>query len=367
MSLGTGEAAPIPLAGNCHLCKKRMPLIEPASYRAPLGFRNPWTQTLYPALFRKVSGVCYRRERLDLPDGDFLDLDWSETGSNRLVIVLHGLEGNARRPYVKGMVRAFNRAGWDALGFNFRNCSGTPNRLLQSYHIGATGDLAWLVERLAASARYACIALVGFSLGGNVVLKYLGEQGSRLPSVVQAAVAFSVPVDVVDANREIRKPRNRLYVWRFMQSMNAKIEQKRRRFGDQLFQPGRPARNFDEFDEWYTAPIHGFSSAHDYWTRNSSIRFLPDIRVPALLINAEDDTFLGPACYPTALARRHRYLHLEIPRHGGHVGFVRFGHRGLYGSEQRALTFVHEVLGLRKPQILVKRKGHSNKEAAGVG
>lgn len=344
-----------------------MPLVEHASYRAPLGFRNPWTNTLYAALFRKVSGVHYRRQRLELPDGDFLDLDWSRIGSRRLIIALHGLEGSARRPYVMGMVRAFNHAGWDAVGINFRNCSGTPNRLLQSYHIGATGDLAYLVEQLAASARYTCIVLIGFSLGGNVVLKYLGEQGSQLPCAMQAGVAISAPVDVVDANREIRKWRNRPYVWRFMRSMNAKIEQKRRRFGHQLFEPARPARNFDEFDEWYTAPIHGFSSAYDYWQRSSSIHFIPYIRVPTLMVNAADDTFLGPNCYPTALARPHRHFHLEIPRHGGHVGFVQFGHNGLYGSEQRALAFVHELLGLRKPQILVKRRGRSNKEAAGVG
>ncbi len=344
-----------------------MPLIELSSYRAPFGFRNPWTNTIYPALFRKVSGVQYARERVELPDGDFLDLDWSRTGSRRLVIVLHGLEGNARRPYVMGMVRAFNRTGWDALGFNFRNCSGTPNRLLQSYHIGATADLDRLVGRLAAAGRYDCIALVGFSLGGNVVLKYLGERGSALPSVVQAGVAFSVPVDVVDANREIRKPKNRLYVWRFMQSMNAKVEEKRRRFGDQIFRPTHPACNFDEFDEWYTAPIHGFASALDYWTRNSSIRFIPDIAVPALLVNAADDTFLGPNCYPTALARTHRRFFLEVPAHGGHVGFVQFGTGGWYWSEQRAVAFVHEVLGYEKPQFLVKTAKGMNAQPLRMG
>ncbi len=326
-----------------------MPLIEPSTYRAPLGFRNPWTNTIWPALFRKVKGVHYERERVELPDGDFLDLDWSRVGSRRLVIVLHGLEGNARRPYVMGMVRAFNRAGWDALGFNFRNCSGTPNRLLRSYHIGATEDLDWLVRQLAREGTYDCIVPIGFSLGGNVVLKYLGEQGAALPAIVQAGVAFSVPVDVVDANREIRKFKNRLYVWRFMQSMNAKVEEKRRRFGDRVFRPPHPARNFDEFDEWYTAPIHGFASAHDYWTRNSSIRFIPEIQVPALLINAADDTFLGPRCYPRDLARSHRHFHLEVPEHGGHVGFVRFGHQGIYWSEERAVTFVHEVLGIEMP------------------
>ncbi len=319
-----------------------MPLIEPSTYRAPWGFRNSWTNTIYPALFRKVRGVQYQRERMELPDGDFIDIDWSRVGSSQLAIVLHGLEGNATRPYVKGMVRAFNRAGWDALGYNFRNCSGTPNRLLQSYHIGSTQDLSWLIRQLAAGLIYECIVLVGFSLGGNVVLKYLGEQADHLPAIVRAAIAFSVPVDVVNATHQIHKSCNRLYVWRFMQSMNAKIEQKRRQFPGQVHQASRPARNFYEFDEWYTAPIHGFTSALDYWKRNSSIHFIAKISIPTLLVNAQDDPFLSPSCYPRQLAIAHSYFHLETPPHGGHVGFVSFGAQGEYWSEQRAVLFAQQ-------------------------
>lgn len=325
-----------------------MPLIRKSDYRARGLFRNGHINTIFPALFRKVEGVHYERERWNTPDGDFLDLDWSasSTGHSRgkLLVLLHGLEGNADRPYMRGMARFFNRKGWDAVGMNFRGCSGAPNLQLRSYHIGETGDLKWVLGRILESRGYHTIALVGFSLGGNVVLKYLGENGEGAPPEVRCGVAFSVPCDVMSANAEIDKWKNWLYRQRFISSLNAKIREKAHRFPEALSLPELMPRNFRQFDGSFTAPIHGFRDAEDYWTSNSCLRFLPGIRRPALLASARDDSFLSAACYPFRLAERHPHLFLEAPRWGGHVGFVSSGPAGAYWSEQRAFQFVREAV-----------------------
>ena len=321
-----------------------MPLIKKSAYRARGPFRCAHVNTIFPALFRKVPGVHFERERVDTPDGDFLDLDWSVQGSRRLAILLHGLEGSAARPYIRGMARYFNQRGWDALGFNFRGCSGEPNRKLRSYHVGETGDLKWAISTILGRENYETIALVGFSLGGNVVLKYLGENGDEVPAEVRCGVAFSVPCEVVSANEEIDKWHNGLYRRRFIKSLNSKVKEKALRFPEALRLPKPMPRNFREFDGRFTAPIHGFRDAEDYWERNSSLPFLPAIRRPALLVSARDDSFLSPACYPYQLAAGHPHLFLEAPRWGGHVGFVSSGPDGAYWSEQRACQFVEEMV-----------------------
>ena len=321
-----------------------MPLIRKSAYRARGPFRHGHINTVFPALFRKVKGVPFERERVDTPDGDFLDLDWSVRGSRRLALLLHGLEGSAGRPYIRGMARYFNHNGWDALALNFRGCSGEPNRKLRSYHVGETGDLKWAISMILDQRDYESIALVGFSLGGNVVLKYLGENSEEVPAQVRCGIAFSVPCDVMSANREIDKWQNYLYRYRFIKSLNAKIREKAFRFPEALRLPEQMPQNFHQFDGRFTAPIHGFKDAEDYWTRNSSLRFLPAIRRPALLVSAADDSFLSPVCYPFQLAEQHPHLFLEVPRWGGHVGFVSSGPGGAYWSEQRAYQFVKEVV-----------------------
>ena len=321
-----------------------MPLIRKSAYRARGPFRYGHINTVFPALFRKVKGVTFERERVDTPDGDFLDLDWSVRGSRRLALLLHGLEGSAGRPYIRGMARYFNHNGWDALALNFRGCSGEPNRKLRSYHVGETGDLKWVISMILNQHNYESIALVGFSLGGNVVLKYLGENSEEVPAQVRCGIAFSVPCDVMSANREIDKWQNYLYRYRFIKSLNAKIREKAFRFPEVLRLPEQMPQNFYQFDGRFTAPIHGFKDAEDYWVRNSSLRFLPDIRRPALLISAADDSFLSAVCYPCQLAEQHPHLFLEVPRWGGHVGFVSSGPGGAYWSEQRAYQFVKEVV-----------------------
>jgi predicted alpha/beta-fold hydrolase len=317
-----------------------MPIIPNSSYKASGMFRNAHVNSIYPAFFRKVEGVNYKRERMDTPDGDFLDLDWSKVGSRSLLIALHGLEGSADRPYIRGMTRYFNDQGWDALGLNFRGCSGEPNRLLRSYHVGETGDLKFVLQHALQTGSYERVGLVGFSLGGNVLLKYLGEDPGQVPDEVVGGVAFSVPCDVKSANTEIDRWHNWHYRKRFLDDLNRKMEEKARRFPDQLQLPQQMPRDFREFDDVFTAPVHGFDSAEHYWTSSSAIHFIPDIERPALLVSAADDSFLSERCYPFRLAKSHEYFHLEVPSYGGHVGFVTRHPKGYYWTEQRAYEFL---------------------------
>ncbi len=167
-----------------------MPIIRPSSYRPPLFFNNGHLQTIYPNFFRHVTDVGYLRQRVSTPDGDFLDLDWSPVGGARVAVLAHGLEGNSTRSYVLGMVRALNRHGWDAVVWNFRGCSGEPNNKVRFYHSGDTRDLRTVLTHVLQSGRYEKAALIGFSLGGNVILKYLGEQALQLNPKIRAAVVL---------------------------------------------------------------------------------------------------------------------------------------------------------------------------------
>jgi uncharacterized protein len=323
-----------------------VPIVTESNYRAPRFCTNPHVQTVMPTIVRKVLGVNYRRERIETPDGDFLDLDWSRVGSRRLVLVLHGLEGDAGRPYMMGMVKALNRRGWDALGLNFRSCSGEPNRKLRMYHSGETEDLNTVISHARASGTYAGIALVGFSLGGNVILKYLGERGSTVPQLIKGAVAISVPCDLKGCSVRMKEFQNRLYLMRFLKLLHRKIVAKSLIMPEDISDAGyEQIRTLEEFDDRYTARFHGFIDANDYYAKASSGPFLKAISVPTLVINASDDPFLADSCFPRAQATENPHLFLEIPRNGGHVGFLTFNHDGEYWSETRAASFLADVLG----------------------
>jgi len=318
-----------------------IPLHQPA-----LPFRHPHLSTIYPTLFRRVPLVSYERERITTPDGDFLDVDWSRVGSTRAALVIHGLEGDSYRAYMQGMVRALNRRGWDVAALNLRGCSGTPNRRLRFYHSGATEDVETAVAHVRALS-YRTLALVGFSLGGNLVLKYLGERGTAVPSAVQAAVALSVPVDLLGCADALERPGNVVYRWRFLRQLRAKVEAKAAQFPEALSTAAfAHIRSLRDFDEHYTAPIHGFAGATDYYTRASSLPLLPSIAVPTLLVNAANDPFLSESCYPETIAARHAALTLSTPRYGGHVGFVEPNPAGDYWSETTAGLFLQQVLNL---------------------
>lgn len=322
-----------------------MPLIEKSTYRPDWLYRRAHAATILPTLLRRVPAEACARERMSTADGDFIDLDcWWRDGAERpgsghpTVVLCHGLEGNARRQYMLGMARAFGRRGWNVVGYNYRGCSGEPNRQPWSYHSGATGDLREVLEHVQRPDR-PVRALVGFSLGGNLILKYLGEDPDRVLPSVAAAVAFSAPVQLEASARELARLGNLAYSRRFLVRLAAKMRAKAALFPDQVdIRRLSEVRTLQDFDELFTAPLSGFAGAADYYRRCSARQFLPGIRVPSLLVNALDDPFLGPECYPHQEARASGSFHLETPRHGGHVGFRAPG--GEYWSERRAVEFV---------------------------
>lgn len=314
-----------------------MPLID-SQFTSPWWLRNGHAQTILPVLWQRKHALAPVRERIELPDGDFIDADWLRAGAPRLAILSHGLEGSSRNGYMRGTSAALHAAGWDVLAWNYRGCSGEPNRLLRFYHAGDTGDLGFLVARAAQS--YARIALVGFSLGGNVTLKYLGEAPPH-PAVC-AGVAVGAAVDLQSCVRRLdRLWDNRLYLRNFLGPLLARIEAKARVFPGALDTAHlRTIRGIEEYDDRYAGPIHGFAGADDYYARCSARQFIPRIAVPALLLNARNDPFLSPACFPVAEAEASACFFLEAPADGGHLGFLDL-RRGLAPwSEARIVEFL---------------------------
>ncbi len=321
-----------------------MPIVKSSEYSAALFFRNAHAQTVYPSVFRKVDGIFYSRERIHTPDDDFIDVDWSRVGARRLTIALHGLEGDSGRSYMRGMARAINRRGWDAMCLNFRGCSGEPNRQARMYHSGETGDLSLVISRVLADDQYDDLNLVGFSLGGNVVLKYLGERGSGIDKRIRGAVAISVPCDLGSCSIRLQELGNWAYSRRFLKMLRRKLTEKKTLYPDVMdISTLDSVKTLSEFDDRFTAPLHGFRDARDYYQRSSSKQFLGGINIPCLLLNAADDPFLTPECFPHDEARSSSSLYLETPRHGGHVGFVSFDANGEYWSETRATQFLAET------------------------
>jgi len=318
-----------------------MPVIAVSSYRPPRALPGGHVQTLFPALFRRVGRVTTEAERLELADGDFLDLQWRRSGARRLAVLCHGLEGSATATYIQGMAGALARRGWDVLAWNFRGCGGERNRLARFYHSGATEDLRAVVAHALASHPARRIDFVGFSLGGNLLLKYLGEATGELPDRLGRAVAFSVPCELACSAAALARPQNTLYMWNFLRGLRAKVRAKQPDFPRRIVLDGlQTIRTFAEFDDRYTAPLHGFRDAADYWERCSSRRFLAGIRLPVLLVNALNDPFLGPRCFPHAEASASRWLVFESPAGGGHAGFPAAGNDGEYWSEVRAAEFL---------------------------
>lgn len=309
------------------------------NYSPPFLLFNPHLETIYPALVRRVSLQPYTRERITTPDNDFLDLDWLRQGSQKLVIVSHGLEGNTHRAYIKGMARVFFQNGFDVLTWNYRGCSGEMNKQLRFYHSGATDDLHTVVDHALSQQTHQEIYLVGFSLGGNLTLKYLGENRTRT-SLIKKAVAFSVPVDLHTSCIQISKPGNWVYSNRFLKSLKKKVLEKAQFIKELDINGLDQVKTLMEFDDHFTGPVHGFKNAIDYYQQSSALRYMSGISVPTLLVNAKNDPFLSPECFPVEQFAQHDFIQIETPKHGGHVGFARFNHDNIYWSEERALRFI---------------------------
>lgn len=298
-------------------------------------------ETIIPSLFRKVKLTPTEKERISTPDNDFLDLDWHRVGSDTLIIISHGLEGSSKSQYVVGMARYFNKNKIDALGWNFRGCSGEINSTLKFYHSGATYDLETVVSH-AIRKGYANIALVGFSLGGNLTLKYIGENPQRHKEIF-SVVAFSVPLDLGGGSDEIAKPKNKMYTNRFLRKLKRKLKEKHKIFGDKFPLNGvDDIKDLRSFDNIFTGPLHGFKNADDYYAKSSSLFYLDYINIPTLIVNAINDPFLPESCYPREQLKNHTSIWFETPSHGGHVGFMPAAKDGSYWSERRAFEFIKE-------------------------
>lgn len=296
------------------------PKIIPGAFRPAWWLPGGHLQTLWPALLlRPIPPTAARRERLELPDGDFIDVDWVGK-QGPIVVVLHGLGGSSDSHYARGILRAVALRGWRGALMHFRGCSGEPNRLPRSYHAGDTGDLDMFIASLREREPHTPLAAAGYSLGGSVLLKWLGEQGANAP--VKAAVAVSVPYDLADAATRLRRGFSRVYERRLLRCLQQSFAQKCARLP--LPWDGRDIasiKSLREFDERVTAPLHGFRDADDYYTRAACRPYLAGIAAPTLLIHAADDPFMSPGVVPGAKELSGSTL-LELSPHGGHVGFV---------------------------------------------
>lgn len=311
-------------------------------------FRPAWwlpgahLQTLYPSLFRPRKAPPLTRERIEFPDGDFVDLDWTPQTDGMVVLILHGLEGSIESHYTGGMLSALFRNGYTAGLMYFRGRSGEPNRLPRSYHSGETGDLDFVIQQLCRNYPEDKIAVIGYSLGGNVLLKWLGERGSTAPVVT--AVTVSVPFDLNSAALNLERGLSRIYQRHLLKKLRESVVAKSRQHAVP-FPVERLAelRTFRQFDNAITAPLHGFSGVDDYYEQSSSKQFLQHIAIPTLMLQARDDPFLPETALPDE-ADLSNTVTLEVSRRGGHVGYVAGWNpwRPAYWLEQRILQHLAE-------------------------
>ncbi|HAZ13834.1 MAG: hypothetical protein A2X86_14435 [Bdellovibrionales bacterium GWA2_49_15] len=326
-----------------------MPLVE-SKYVSPWVFKNPHLHTLYPYFFRKVYGVKYVRQRLELPDGDFLDLDWSKACGKHLVLLAHGLEGSSKQPYVLGMAKILNEKGIDVVAINFRSCSGELNRLPRFYHIGDTEDLRFVAKWIEHNTSYKSLSLIGHSLGANIILKYLGEEADNRSLLLDKAITFSCPVDLKASCEKIGSAENVFYLRNFLHTMKAKLRHKiNLGFFNELHIDCERALYVNDIQSWddlITAPLHGFVDHEDYYEKASCRTYLCKIKIPCLLINALDDPLLSSGCFPREIARSNDFFHLETTTNGGHAGFIPANilnqNNEFYWSEWRALEFLQQ-------------------------
>jgi uncharacterized protein len=321
-----------------------MPVLPTADYQSPFYLPNGHWQTIVPSLFRKIKNFEYQRERLELPDGDFLDLDWSKNGTKRLVILTHGLEGSSDRHYTKGTAKAFSENAWDVLAWNCRSCSGEMNRTTKLYYHGETNDISKVVHHALQQSDYQTIVLIGFSMGGAMSLNYLGRRND-IPKEVKSAIGFSMPTELGTSVELIHEHSNKLYHDRFLKKLKEKIAYKAAQFPNEIdATPLEKIKTLKAFDFYYSAPMNGFASPKDFYFYSSAYYVLDQIKVPFLICNAQNDPLLTPECSPEHLAKKLPNCHLEMTKTGGHVGFYPYQKKYSY-MEVRALRWV-ESLGL---------------------
>ena len=319
-----------------------VPVITSKYSKKPKFLINGHFETIVPSLFYKVDDVVYERERMELDDGDFLDLDWIRRGNKKLLVLTHGLEGNSERHYIQRPAKFFSAKGWDILAWNNRSCSGEMNRLPRFYHHGATEDIAAVIER-GMRESYEEVVLIGFSMGGGMQQKYLGE---RTPDKrIKGAISFSVPCNVLDSADQLAKKGNRFYERRFVRKLKEKILKKSKLMELPIdLEELKNVKTFRELDRAFTLKVHTeYDDAEDFYSKITSDQYLPDIKLPLLIVNAWNDPMLGDLCYPLELAQESSNIHLETPEIGGHVGFTLPRNHWSY-MELVADRFISEVI-----------------------
>lgn len=324
-----------------------MPILT-SDFNPSLPFKNGHFNTVYRPLFMKDT-IQYQRKRITTWDADFIDLDFSIVGSKSLVLLIHGLEGSSESNYMVTTSNHLNKNGFDTVCMNLRGCSGEDNLLLETYHSGKTDDVNFIVNYLSENYQYENIIITGFSLGGNLTLKYLGEFAD-VHSKVRGGIAVSVPVDLTTSQAELNKLKNKVYLNEFLRTMKLKLLEKAEKFPDfnlnknLLFK----ASKFRHLEKQYTVPVFGFESSEDYWQKASAKPFIPEIKVPTLLINALDDSFLSEECYPTKEAKNMNNFYLLTPNYGGHVGFMSsFTNTENYWLENQITQFIQKTIGIK--------------------
>ena len=318
-----------------------MPILDSSYTKPPFYLVNGHLETIVPSLYRKIEGVTYQREKIDTPDGDFLHIDWSRVGANQLLIVSHGLEGDSNRHYAKALVKLFNQKGWDVLVWNNRTCGGEINLKPILYHHGASYDLDTVVNHVLKTATYQNISLAGISMGGAQTLKYLGEKSASLPASLKKAAVYSVPCNLPSSADTLKLWSNLFYKNRFLGKLKKKMALKAEQFPDLIdFELLQRVNSFDEFDTYFTAKLHGFKDAKDFYQSVSADNWMPQITIPTLIINALNDPLLGEKCYPIKLAESKSEIFLEMPKRGGHTGFT-LANQEFTWAENRFFEFLN--------------------------
>lgn len=323
-----------------------MPVIRESNYEAPYLLSNQHLATLLPNLMRWGPTVKYTEERIELLDGDFLDLCWSTIGSDRVAVVTHGLGGDTSKPYVKGIVRALNEQGWDAVAWYLRGAGKEPNRLPRFYHGGDTPDLDAVIAHAIQKNGYKKVTLVGFSLGGNITARYLGEKGYDVPAQITSSVVVSAPSDLKGSADHLSTGPRVLYMKFFVSLYKKRMRAKHKLMPDRLdISRLDEIRTFRDFDNRYNATWYGFPDADTFYRETSCGPLIHNIKVPTLFLSALNDPFLPDSCYPVAEAEQNPNVWLEMPQMGGHVGFFSFRKGGTYFAEDRAKDFIQEHSG----------------------
>lgn len=316
-----------------------MPIVS-STYRAPGWLLNRHLETILPVLLRIVQGISYQRERLFTDDADFIDLDWSLSGNNKLAILTYGAIASSESSYILGVVKKLASEGYDSVIWNFRGAQ-QPNNLRRFYHGGNSDDLHRVIQHISQNKSYEELVLVGFSYGGNIVLKYLGEMGQSLSKSITAAVTISVPCELGSSAIELSKLTNYVYARDFMKKVTERLQSKKIAFPEQFHDIDfNKIRNVIELDAKIATKLNNFTNLDHYYRVCSSKQYIPNIAIPTLILNSQNDPLLSQDCFPIRECENHKWVTLEMPSGGGHLGFMMSSINGPYYSDERALDFI---------------------------